>query len=238
MRPPVALAFSLELSAVLMSLAPPAASPIMFVYGFWVSLIGLFCWIKTRKTILRHLFRREVKPLGVITHGQRNKPRACRKEIMEFFFLPRKRQRYPMPRRDPWFQEERRIQEITRARKGCELAVIILNTKATPTRHHPISISSPTLNSHCVIALSLIIISLVRDRTKLTKRKGRAQWGRGVRASTAGRGEGGGAVIGVFFHDEVAGRPVQLIEGLHGLPDNLFDRIDGRRWVSPFCRGP
>ena len=49
---------------------------------------------------------------------------------------------------DLWFQEERRIQEITRVRKGCEIIVIILNTKATPT----LSISSPTLNSHCVIA--------------------------------------------------------------------------------------
>ena len=78
--------------------------------------------------------------------------------------------------RDPWFQEERRIQEITRVRKGCELAVIILNTKATPNPHYPISISSPTLNSHCVIALALIITSLFRDRMKLTKRKGRAQW--------------------------------------------------------------
>jgi len=41
--------------------------------------------------------------------------------------------------------------------------------------------------------------------------------------------EGGGGVSGVVFHDEVAHSPVQLIEGLHGLPDNLVDRIDGRR---------
>jgi len=56
--------------------------------------------------------------------------------------------------------------------------------------------------------------------------------GEGVRASTAVRVEGGGAVIGVVFfdfHDEVARSPVQLIEGLYGLPDNLVDRIDGRR---------
>jgi len=46
---------------------------------------------------------------------------------------------------------------------------------------------------------------------------------------TAGRVEGGGGVIGVVFHDEVGRGPVQLIEGLHGLPDNLVDRIDGRR---------
>ena len=52
--------------------------------------------------------------------------------------------------------------------------LIILNTKATPTHHHPISISSSTLNSHCVIALALIIIGLSRDRMKLMKRKGRA----------------------------------------------------------------
>jgi len=113
--------------------------------------------------------------------------------------------------------------------KECEFAVIILNTKATPTHHHPISISSPTLNSHCVIALALIITSLFRDHTKLTKRKGRVQWGRGARASTTGRVEGGGVVIGVVLHDEVVRSPVQLIEGLHGLPDNLVDRIDGRR---------
>jgi len=54
----------------------------------------------------------------------------------------------------------------------------------------PISISS-----YCVIALALIITSLFRDRTNLTKRMGRAQWGRGARASTAGRVEGGGGVI-------------------------------------------
>jgi len=74
--------------------------------------------------------------------------------------MPKSRQR-----RDPWFQEERRIQEI---RKGCELAVIILNTKATPTRHHLI-ISSPTRTP---IALALIIIHFnlgvfIKERSSL-----------------------------------------------------------------------
>jgi len=62
----------------------------------------------------------------------------------------------------------------------------------------------------------------------LTKQKGRAQWGRGARASTAGTVERGGDVIRVVFHDEVNYNPIQLIEGLHGLPDNLVNRIDGR----------
>jgi len=72
---------------------------------------------------------------------------------------------------------------------------------------------------------------------KLTKRKGRAQWpGEGARASTAGRVEGGGGVIVVVFHDEDARSPIQLIQGLHGLPDNLVDRIDGRmREVDGGC---
>jgi len=61
------------------------------------------------------------------------------------------------------------------------------------------------------------------------KRKGRAQWGKVARASTAGRVEGGGGVIRVVFHDEVSRSPVQLIEGLHGLPDNLVNRINRRR---------
>ena len=39
---------------------------------------------------------------------------------------------------------------------------------------------------------------------------------------------GGGGVIRVVFHDEVARSPVQLIEGLHGLPYNFVDRINGR----------
>jgi len=42
---------------------------------------------------------------------------------------------------------------------------------------------------------------------------------------------GGGGVIEVVFHDEVTRSPIQLIEGLHGLPDNLVNRIEGERWM-------
>ena len=66
----------------------------------------------------------------------------------------------------------------------------------------------------------------VRDRTKLTKRKGRAQCG-GVSEPVLLRElrEGGQSLES----SSITRSPVQLIEGLHGLPDDLVDRIDGRR---------
>jgi len=44
-------------------------------------------------------------------------------------------------------------------------AIINLKTKATPTLLHPVSISSFTLNSICVIALTFIISSRFMDYT-------------------------------------------------------------------------
>ena len=114
---------------------------------------------------------------------------------------------------------------MTLTRNRCVLKLINLITKATPINLQPLSISSFTLNSHCIIAKTFNLSSHFRDHTYLVKRKGRAQWGRVARASIAGGIGGEGDVSRGFFHDKVA-CPIQLVDDLHRYPYNLVNQID------------
>jgi len=128
--------------------------------------------------------------------------------------------------RDPGFQGERRTQEITHVRFKCERALIILITETNPIRQHSHKTSLAALYTHDIISQAFTITCHFRNCTKLVNQKGRARWGRVARASIAGRSGGKG-------QDEVTRSPIQLVEGLHGFPYSLNDRIDcGRREVD------
>jgi len=55
---------------------------------------------------------------------------------------------------------------------------------------------------------------------------GKAQWGRFARVSIAGRVGGEGGISGVCLQEKVVRSPIQLVEGLHGLPYHLINQID------------
>ena len=124
---------------------------------------------------------------------------------------------------------KRRTQEITHVRFRCELVLIILITETTPTCQHSLKTSSAALNSHCVTSQTFILSSHFWNCKKLVSQKGRASGG-GLR-EPALLGEVGER--GKIKSPAAPSSWLNQMEGLHGFPYNLDDRIDlGRRQVD------